>query len=100
MKVPSTGGKVEYLRVGRVGEMRERERERERKGRKGGGEIRLNYFQQILEKKSRKKKFEALEVINQLLNSNFSSDIRPMRKREYLAFPSCSSQVGAGMRIG
>ena len=66
MKVPSTGGKVEYLRVGRVGEMRERERER--KGRKGGGEIRLNYFQQILEKKSWKKKFEALEVINQLLN--------------------------------
>ena len=53
MKVPSTGGKVEYLRVGRVGEMRERERERERerKGRKGGGEIRLNYFQQILEKR-------------------------------------------------
>ena len=30
MKVPSTGGKVEYLRVGRVWEMRERERERER----------------------------------------------------------------------
>ena len=30
MKVPSTGGKVEYLRVGRVGEMREKERERER----------------------------------------------------------------------